>query len=95
MNLAENYFGFNYSVVFAENHIEAVLLMEDYYSDQTGYFAYDLRKFFKDRRTMTVDIKLYLCGGRIVASSGENMGVGLKKGDWMLLDFMRLEPAGQ
>ena len=24
VNLAENYFGFNYSVVFAENHIEAV-----------------------------------------------------------------------
>lgn len=67
-------------------------LMEDYYSNQAGYFAYDLREFFKKKKMMTLDIKLYLCGSRIVAGSGKNNSIRLNKGDWMLLDFMRLEP---
>jgi len=71
---------------------EQVLLMENYCGDQTDYLAYDLRKFFKNKDKISIDIKLYLCGVRITGSSGKNMSINLKKGDWMLLDFMRLEP---
>ena len=74
---------------------EQILLMENYCGDQADYLAYDLRSFFKNKKKITVDIKIYLCAPRIVNSSGDNMCVKLQKGDWMLLDFIRLEPEGK
>jgi hypothetical protein len=68
-----------------------VKLMENYGKDQYGYYKFDLRKFFKNKKKINLDIKLYLCGSRIYGSSGKNMSENLKKGDWFLLDFIRLE----
>ena len=69
------------------------LLMERYTNPQLEYYAYDLRKILGNKRKekVSIDVKFYLCGNRILASSGKNMKKEIKKGEYFLLDFMRLE----
>jgi hypothetical protein len=64
-------------------------LMEDYNTDQFGYYAYDLRKALGvEHGTVTIDLKLYLCGTRI---TGPQSFVKINKGEFFLIDFIRLE----
>ncbi len=67
-------------------------LMENYLDTQFQYYAYDLRPALKkDTGKAVVDIKIYLCGTRIKGATGENNYVNLKKGEYFLLEYLRLE----
>jgi len=66
-------------------------LMEDYYTDQFGYYAYDLRKALGvEHGTVNLDLKFYMCGTR---QTGALSSVSIKKGEFFLVDFIRLEAA--
>jgi len=66
-------------------------LIENYNPDQYQYYAYDLRKIFgKESGKMSVDIKFYLCGSRNYGAMAKDV-IYLKKGDYFIIDFIRLE----
>ena len=74
---------------------EQVKLMENYSNSQFDYYAYDLRILFPKKTVVDIDIKFYLCKSREVKAYGKDMNINLAKGDWFLLDFIRLEEDGQ
>jgi hypothetical protein len=66
--------------------------MENYYDSQFQYYAYDLRKLLgRKHGKASIDIKIYLCGTRIKSAIGKSNYVELQKGEYFLLDFIRLE----
>jgi hypothetical protein len=82
--------GGHFAVKVIENESQGMAsLIENYSPDQYGYYAYDLRKVFgKTEGLINVDIKFYLCSSRYYSAMEAAL---LKKGDYFVIDFLRLE----
>ena len=73
-------------------------LMEDYLDSQFRYCAFDLRKVLGQQTgKRRIDIKFYLCGVRIKnqGAFGKDGKKNMMKGEFFIIDFLRLEKADE
>jgi len=88
--------GGSHAVKVINNETQGMVrLLENHNPDQYGYYSYDLRKAFEiEKGTINVDIKFYLLNTRMYGALAKDY-VKIKKGEYFIIDFVRLEAENQ